>query len=89
MVNIAHQNVHTQAAQMHPLVFVELRRVDIGIRTLRRIIAAFFAIHITLENVILQGDSHASHMDRLEFALMIMLMVITGSHQRKKMINWF
>merc|ERR1711928_103535 len=79
----------TQAAQMHPLVFVELHRVDIVIRTLRRTIAVFFATQIILGNVIQTGDSHASHTDRLEFALMIMLMVITGFHQRKEMINWF
>jgi hypothetical protein len=88
MDNIAHQNVHTQAAQMHPLVFAELHRVDIVIRTLRRTIAVFFATQIILENVIQTWDSHASHTGRQEFALM-MLMVITGFHQRKEMINWF
>merc|ERR1711994_1013220 len=71
------------------LVFVDLHRVDIGTRALRRTFAEFFATHNILENVIQQGDLRANHTDLLEFALTIMLRVSSGFQQRKKIINWF
>jgi len=51
MVNIAHQNVHTQAALMRPLVFVELHLVVTVITKWQRIIAAFFATQDMQGNV--------------------------------------